>query len=62
MAVRAINDELVGKLRSGVSARDLMFETISNKTSATNEQATYIVNVNGSGSSRVVADLSLQHK
>jgi hypothetical protein len=57
----SITDELVGKLRSGVHGRDLIFEKVHD-TAVSKEQATYIVNVDGGESSRVVADLSLQHK
>ncbi len=63
IAVYSISDEFVEKVRSGVFARDLIFEKVhGEEQSASKEQATYIVNVNDSESSRVVADLSLQHR
>jgi uncharacterized protein DUF4384 len=57
----SITDDVVGKLRDAVRVRDLVFEKVQ-QTMAGKEQATYVVNVNGGESSRVVADLKLQHK
>jgi Domain of unknown function (DUF4384) len=62
IAVHSISDEFVGKVRSEVIARDLIFEKVHREQSTSKEHATYIVNVNDSDSSRVVADLSLQHR
>jgi hypothetical protein len=62
ITAQSISDEFVGKLRSGVSARDLIFEKVHEEKSASKEQAAYIVNMNGSESSKVVADLRLQHQ
>jgi hypothetical protein len=57
----SITDDVVVKLRDAVQVRDLVFEKVQ-QTMANKEQATYVVNVNGGESSRVVADLKLQHK
>jgi Domain of unknown function (DUF4384) len=62
VTAQSISDEFVGKLRNGVSARDLIFEKVHGEKSASKEQAAYIVNMDGSDSSKVVADLSLQHQ
>jgi hypothetical protein len=62
LSAQSIGDELVGRLSSFITARDLIFQRVQDELNANKEHSTYIVNVNGSDSSRVVADLSLRHR
>lgn len=61
-----IDDDLVGKLRK-VYARDLIIEKVDETSAApaagaAKEKAVYVVNPARSADSRVVADVTLQHK
>ena len=61
--VRPIDDDVVSRIRGQVAARDLVFEKVDeNSTGAKKEKAVYVVNRSGSADSRVVADVTLQHK
>jgi hypothetical protein len=58
-----INDDLVGRLRNTVLARDLIFEKVDEATPGVRkEKAAYVVNQSGSSDSRLVADLRLRHR
>lgn len=58
-----IEDELIGRLRQTVYARDLVFEKVDDAASGgQGEKAVYIVNRTGDDDSRVVADVTLIHK
>jgi hypothetical protein len=57
----SIDNDVIGKIRSSVRARDLVFETVVNDPSARKEKAAYVVNTTGALNSRVVADLNLKH-
>ncbi len=60
-STNAIDDALVGKFRT--YARDLIIEKVDAGTPGPRaEKATYAVNTTGAGDSRVVADVTLQHK
>jgi Domain of unknown function (DUF4384) len=61
-ATRPINDAVVGKIRSQVATRDLIFEKVDEKTGDQKEKAVYVVNKSGGANSTVVADLTLNHK
>ena len=60
-----IPDSAVGHLRETYT-RDLIIEKVDEKTedksAAKKENATYVVNPSGTGDSRVVADISLEHR
>lgn len=61
--IAPIDDALVGRLRSGVQARDLVFEKVSEKTMGDRkEKALYVVNTKNSPDARLVVDLTLKHK
>jgi hypothetical protein len=59
-----ITDTLVQRVRSQVSARDLVFERVDEKTPGNRqeEKAVYIVNTAGGPRARVVADVTLKHQ
>lgn len=60
-STNAIDDALVGKFRT--YARDLIIEKVDAASPGPRaEKATYAVNTTGAGDSRVVADVTLQHK
>ncbi len=60
---RPINDSLVQRVKSEVYARDLVFEKVDDKTPGEKkEKAVYVVNKTGSAESRVVTDVTLNHK
>jgi len=62
-AIRPIDDALVNRIRSQVFARDLIFEKVDEKSPGKKrEKAVYVVNRTGSLGSRVVVDLTLNHK
>ena len=71
MAMNTINvsDDLVGRLRGRVMARDLVFEKVDEKTAPPSasgaparEKAMYVVNPNTGADSRLVVDVSLKHR
>ncbi len=71
MAMNAINvsDDLVGRLRGKVIARDLVFEKVDEKTAPpaaagapAKEKAIYVVNPDTGAGSRLVVDMSLKHR
>lgn len=58
-----INDDLVGRVRNKVYARDLVFEKVDESTPGEKkEKAVYVVNTTGKPDARLVVDLKLQHK
>lgn len=58
-----IGDPLVGRLRSQVYARDLVFEKVDESTPGEKkENAVYVLNRTGSPDSRLVADFVLKHR
>ena len=58
-----IGDDVVGKIRSQVVARDLVFEKVDESTAGEKkEKAVYVVNRTGSADSRVIADVTLKHQ
>ena len=61
--VRPIGDDVVNRIRGQIAARDLVFEKVDENTAGSKkEKAVYVVNRTGSADSRVVADVTLQHK
>lgn len=71
MAMNSINvsDDLVGRLRGRVMARDLVFEKVDEKTvpptstgAPAREKAIYVVNPDTGADSRLVVDVSLKHR
>jgi hypothetical protein len=58
-----LGDPLVGRLRSAVYARDLVFEKVDESTPGEKkENAVYVLNRTGSPDSRLVADFVLKHQ
>ncbi len=58
-----LGDPLVGRLRSEVYARDLVFEKVDESTPGEKkENAVYVLNRTGSPDSRLVADFVLKHR
>jgi hypothetical protein len=58
-----VDDALVGRLRSQVFARDLVFEKVDDATPGDKkEKAVYVVNPTGSPESRLIADVTLKHR
>jgi hypothetical protein len=60
-----IDDAIIGRVRSTVMARDLVFEKVDDKTvGERKEQAIYVVNVNTAAAAeqRLVVDLTLRHQ
>jgi hypothetical protein len=60
-----IDDAIIGRVRSTVMARDLVFEKVDEKTAGERkEQAIYVVNVNTAAAAeqRLVVDLTLRHQ
>ena len=61
--VNPLGDPLVGRLRSEVYARDLVFEKVDESTPGEKkENAVYVLNRTGSPDSRLVADFVLKHE
>ena len=61
--IAPIDDALVGRLRAGVQARDLVFEKVDEKTAGERkEKAVYVVNTKNSPDARLVVDLTLKHR
>ncbi|HUQ91470.1 MAG TPA: DUF4384 domain-containing protein [Bryobacteraceae bacterium] len=63
-SIAPIDDALVGRLRSQMLTRDLVFETIDDTKSATAEKkeaAVYVVEKSGKPDARLVVDIKLQH-
>jgi len=65
--IRPIDDALVGKVRSELVARDLVFEKIDESRPASSpsqqqETAVYVVNKNAGPDGKVIVDLKLEHK
>jgi len=61
--VRPLDDPLVGRLRSEVYSRDLVFEKVDDSTPGDKkENAVYVLDRTGSPDSRLVADFALKHQ
>jgi hypothetical protein len=63
--VRPIDDQLVGRVRSTLVARDLVFEKVDDSKPLTPERketAAYIVNKNPAPDAKLIVDLSLKHR
>jgi hypothetical protein len=59
----SLDDATVNKVRGQVTSRDLVLEKVNEENSgAKKENAVYVVNPSGSGDSRVVVDVSLNHQ
>ena len=62
--IKPIDDQLVGRLRSQMVTRDLVFETVSDSPSPTaekKESAVYVVEKSGKPDARLVVDITLKH-
>lgn len=63
--IRPIDDALVGKVRSELVARDLVFEKVDDSKPGPTQQketAVYVVNKNAGPDGKVLVDLKLEHK
>jgi hypothetical protein len=63
-ASRPIDDALVGKVRSELMARDLVFEKVDDSKPGPSQQketAVYVVNKNAGPNGKVIVDLKLEH-
>ncbi|MBI2685969.1 MAG: DUF4384 domain-containing protein [Acidobacteria bacterium] len=63
--IRPIDDALVGKVRSELVARDLVFEKVDDSKPSPTQQketAVYVVNKNAGPNGKVIVDLKLEHK
>jgi hypothetical protein len=63
--IRPIDDALVGKIRSELVARDLVFEKVDDSKPGPSQQketAVYVVNKNAGPNGKVIVDLKLEHK
>ena len=63
--IGSIDDQLIGRVRNDVRARDLVFEKVDEKTTDTTdkkEKAVYIVNTASSAEAQLFVDLSLKHR
>ena len=61
---RPIDDALVGKVRSELMARDLVFEKVDDSKPGPSQQketAVYVVNKNAGPNGKVIVDLKLEH-
>ncbi|MFN0106648.1 MAG: DUF4384 domain-containing protein [Bryobacteraceae bacterium] len=62
---RPIDDSLVGRIRNGLVARDLVFEKVDDSKPGPAQQketAVYVVNKNAGPNGKVIVDLNLEHK
>lgn len=61
---RPIDDQLVGRVRSSLLARDLVFEKVddSKPLPERKETAAYVVNKNPAPDAKLIVDLSLKHQ
>lgn len=66
MSKISIDDSLVGKIRSNLIARDLVFEKVNDDKPASSnrekEKAVYVVNPDRGAESRLVVDIALKHR
>lgn len=63
--IRPIDDQLVGRVRSSMMARDLVFEKVDDSKPLTPERketAAYIINKNPAPDAKLIVDLSLKHR
>ena len=63
--IRPIDDQLVGRVRSSLVARDLVFEKVDETKPLTlerRETAAYVINKNAAPDAKLVVDLKLQHR
>lgn len=62
-SLRPLDDELVGRLRNAVYARDLVFEKVDDSTPGERkEKAVYVVNKSTAPDARLIADIRLRHE
>ncbi len=62
--IRPIDDQLVGRLRTQMLSRDLVFETVEDSPSPASEKkesAVYVVEKSGKPDARLVVDITLKH-
>ncbi len=62
LAKASVSDDVVARLRQQVSARDLVFEKVDSDSGPVIEKAAYVVNASSAPDSRLVVDVSLNHK
>ena len=62
VAKAAVSDDVVSHLRQQVSSRDLVFEKVDSESGPVVEKAAYVVNSSSAPDSRLVVDVSLNHK
>jgi Domain of unknown function (DUF4384) len=62
VAKAAVSDDVVARLRQQVSSRDLVFEKVDSDSGPVVEKAAYVVNASSAPDSRLVVDVSLNHK
>lgn len=62
IAKASVSDDVVARLRQQVSSRDLVFEKVDSDTGPVVEKAAYVVNASSAPDSRLVVDVSLNHK
>ncbi len=63
--IRPIDDQLVGRVRSSMVARDLVFEKVDDSKPLSPERketAAYIINKNPAPDAKLIVDLSLKHR
>ena len=61
--IGAIDDGLISRVRNEVRARDLVFESVNDRTPGERkEKAGYVVNTSSSPDSRVYADIVVKHR
>lgn len=60
--MKAIDDQLVGKLRAGVSARDLVLEKVSDDGGSKDGPAAYVVEKSGRINAKLTVDIRLKHE
>jgi len=62
VAKAAVSNDVVAHLRQQVSSRDLVFEKVDSDSGPVVEKAAYVVNASSAPDSRLVVDVSLNHK
>jgi hypothetical protein len=62
LAKASVSNDVVSRLRQQVSSRDLVFEKVDSDNGPIIEKAAYVVNASSAPDSRLVVDVSLNHK
>lgn len=62
LASAKLDDPFIDRMRSKLVSRDLVFETVDEKTADKRDTATYVATPDRSPNARVVADFTLLHK